>query len=181
MGTPRRKNLIDNTYGKLIVLSYAYTNSSGNAFWVCACQCGTMIVTMGSHLNTGHTTSCGCALIDFNKITKTKHGRCTSSSRTYNSWHAMKDRCLTVSNKAYAGYGGRGITICDRWKNSFENFLADMGERPEGTSIDRINNDGNYEPGNCRWATAKVQANNRRAKKKILRETYVGLEVEFSG
>lgn len=87
-----------------------------------------------------------------------------NKSPEYESWMAMKSRCLNPRATGYAYYGGRGITICERWRGSFQNFLSDMGERPKGTSLDRIDNDGSYEPANCRWATAKEQVANRRAK-----------------
>jgi hypothetical protein len=91
------------------------------------------------------------------------HARKGKQTGTYLSWKEMKKRCANPNQKYWKNYGGRGIRVCDRWLNSFENFLADMGERPEGTSIDRYpNNDGNYEPGNCRWATRKQQRANRR-------------------
>lgn len=98
----------------------------------------------------------------------TKHGHWTGNkaSRTYDAWRCMKKRCYQPKNASFKSHGGRGIMVCDRWLNNFENFLADMGEAPAGLSLDRYpNNDGNYEPGNCRWATRKQQAQNRRSNK----------------
>lgn len=121
------------------------------------CDCGTEKWIFRYNLK--DTRSCGCLKPSFVREFHTKHG--DSYTRTWRSWKSMLSRCRTASNSAYADYGGRGITVCDRWL-SYENFRADMGERPLGTSLDRINNDGNYEPANCRWATAVEQANNKR-------------------
>lgn len=111
-------------------------------------------------LLSGHTKSCGCLRL----LPKT-HG--LYKSPEHNSWGSMCQRVRNPNHIDYKNYGGRGITICERW-SKFENFLADMGKRPSGTSIDRINNDGNYEPGNCRWATRKQQNNNRRDNRGVL-------------
>ena len=147
-------------FGRLRVLCYAgYRKNVHCVLYLCACDCGERTVARDYHLWWGKTKSCGCG------IGHAKHGM--TGTRTYSSWVAMQARCRDPKNRAYKHYGGRGITVCERWQgeHGFQNFLADMGKRPKGTSIDRIDVNGNYEPGNCRWATATVQANNQRPRK----------------
>jgi len=160
--------LIDLTgqhFGWLVVLSRADNTLTGHPRWHCRCDyqgCGNKVVVRGSHLcaRKEATVSCGC----YNRAQHIKHGHSIrGQSPTYSSWAAMMARCFNPENKHYADYGGRGITVCDRWR-SFENFLADMGERPPGKTLDRFpDGDGNYEPGNCRWATPSEQVRNSRA------------------
>lgn len=155
----KREDLSGRTFGMLKVLEL---NGSRNerAEWRCLCECGNTKLATAYYLKSGVTTSCGC-------ITKKKrsqhfitHGM--SKSPTFRTWCEMRNRCNNPKCKRYADYGGRGITVCERWR-LFANFLADMGERPScDHSIDRIDVNGNYEPGNCRWATATVQNNNTR-------------------
>jgi len=128
------------------------------------CECGNKKVIVCDGVKNGHTTSCGCFQRELNVARSTTHGhksRMTPSSE-YLSWTNLKKRCLDSSNTAYPDYGGRGITVCDRWKNSFQAFLDDMGTKLPGMEIDRINNDGNYEKSNCKWSTRTEQARNKR-------------------
>lgn len=162
-------NFIDITgqrFGRLVVLRRDGYRCK-QATWHCRCDCGAETSTQGSHLRSGHTLSCGCLgrehAVAASRSSSWKHGHGHGMrSPTYRSWISMKTRCTNPSVPHYHYYGGRGIRVCERWEK-FENFLADMGLRPAGTSLDRYpNNSGNYEPGNCRWATPKEQAKNRR-------------------
>lgn len=138
-----------------------------NGMWLCQCACGQTVVTRGSRVRSGHVKSCGCLAAEIHSERSFKHGhagnhrRGTRQTKTYQAWCNLRLRCSNPNNKRYASYAGRGIKVCDRWRDSFENFLSDMGEAPPGTSIDRIDNDGDYEPGNCRWSDRTQQARNK--------------------
>jgi hypothetical protein len=152
------KDITNQRFGRLLAIGRAYSKPNRGIFWHCLCDCGKTSTVRGASLRTGRVISCGCAK---GRHKHSGNGADRERSPTYRSWQSMIARCAQPSNPAFAHYKRRGITVCDRWRN-FENFLADMGERPSGTTLDRWpNNDGNYEPGNCRWATKQEQGNNR--------------------
>ncbi len=157
------KDLVGQRFERLTVVSLA-EKRDGRPRWACRCDCGTEVVVAGNHLKSGATRSCGCLQRELTAQRSTTHGK--SRTRTYRIWDLMHSRCSNPKNLRFKQYGGRGITVCERWSN-FEGFLADMGECPDGYSIDRIDPNGNYEPVNCRWATEATQQNNRTSNRMI--------------
>lgn len=149
--------------GRLTVKSVAGRSKNGSKMWHCVCTCGNTKDVISSSLNSGLVQSCGCRYDEIKGTQKIAHGM--SGTPTYQTWESMKQRCTNPNESFYHCYGGRGISICERWLNSFENFYADMGEKPAKHSIERIDVNGDYEPRNCKWATASEQAFNIRITK----------------
>ncbi len=145
-----------------------FTGGRWRRFYRCRCDCGKITVVNKESLTRGISKSCGCLAVYSIQQRCTTHGHTVghTTSRSYRAWQNMKRRCLKTTYKDYPDYGGRGIKVCDRWLK-FENFYADMSERPEGLTLDREDNDGDYTPENCKWATPKEQANNRRTNRLI--------------
>lgn len=159
------KDIAGKPFGKLTAISYAGTNlgSQAGAYWHCRCECGTEKILSAGAMRSGNIQSCGCTKLAADGM---------SSSAEYRVWHGMKRRCYETRRRDYKYYGGRGIAVCERWRTSFVNFFADMGPKPfPEAQIERVDNDGNYEKSNCKWATQEEQKQNTRNVRKL---TYNG-------
>lgn len=155
-------DLTNHVFERLTVIDRA-PNRGQFVRWNCLCTCGNAKTVDASDLRKGRTRSCGCLHSESVKQKQTTHGHSgTTRTREYRSWESAKQKCFNPNTTGYKNYGGRGVTMCDEWASNFNAFLEHMGPRPEGQTLDRINPDGNYEPGNCRWADVRTQNSNRR-------------------
>jgi hypothetical protein len=166
---PAFKDLTAQVFGRLTAVRRVPVVGTNRFRWECRCACGRLTEVAGSSLKCGTTRSCGCLSLEVKRRTmgavmrkaNTRHGM--SATPEFRTWSQMLDRCHNPNNKGWANYGGRGITVCPRWRKSFKAFFADMGERPPGLTLERTRNSGGYSPGNCVWATRTAQQNNTRA------------------
>lgn len=164
----RFNDLTGRKFGRLTVIRRVFPNAKhGHAMWECQCSCGQIKTILGHMLKSGKTKSCGCLKIEL----QTTHGEGFSHgkkpTKEYRAWQDMKQRCSNPNNLAYKHYGMRGIKVCDRWINSYENFIEDMGRCPSGLTLERKDNNGNYEPRNCKWATWNDQNRNHRRNRMV--------------
>jgi len=160
----RSRNLIGEKFGRLTVFGFAGFDKRGQRIWNCRCADGNEVLVTSGSLISGNTASCGCLKIDRTKESRTTHG--LSTSRDYFVWHGMLRRCTDPKCKNFAEYGARGITVCDRWLD-FENFIADMGRKLPGMTLDRVDNSSGYSPDNCQWVTRAVQNRNKRTNRLV--------------
>lgn len=153
-------DILGQRFTRWTATAYSHSDKWGEAMWQCKCDCGTEKVVRSSDLRYGTSTSCGCRNAELASKRKWMHGK--SGTPEFVSYHAMRRRCYDKQHRAYKWYGGRGVIVCDRWLNNFELFLSDMGQRPDGWTLDRIDPEKDYGPENCRWSPWDVQARNKR-------------------
>lgn len=169
----RMIDVTGHVFGRLTVIGYSHKEGYGKHAWLCECQCGNRVTKITDYLRAGKSRSCGCWEVEnLKRGTRTTHGcaKRGKMTRTYRAWASMMRRCLTPSSSAWDKYGARGITVHPDWR-TFEGFVAAMGECPAGLTLERLNVNGDYEPGNCVWATLSRQARNKRNTKWV---TYLG-------
>lgn len=159
-GCIRFPDIAGRQFGRLTAIKL--TASQPRAKWLFQCECGNRVVARRDHVASGATTSCGCYREEHSRVHSVTHGM--SYTTEFHIWSSMIARCENPNHEGYKNYGGRGIRVCDSW-HKFAAFFKDMGKRPATLTLDRIDNDGNYEPGNCRWATRQQQVANRRPAK----------------
>lgn len=181
-------DLTGKVFGRLTVIKREPPGEHGHAKWKCQCRCGNVPIKTGTDLFHGHTQSCGCLKRETSALNLPTPEKCRQNSTTHGMsktpiwriWQAMISRCYCQSDTAYRSYGARGITVCSRWRESFENFYCDMGPRPDGLTIERKNNHKGYTPDNCKWATHKEQCRNRRSNRRLTLGGITRLLIEWA-
>ena len=162
---PKKLDYLGRRFNMLLVVAPAPNTKQGASAWYCVCDCGTgNVYARSTDLRRGDCQSCGCSTGRLIRAANSTHG--LSKTRLYKCWRAMHDRCSNANVNSYRSHGARGITVCTRWR-TFENFASDMGERPPGYTLERMDNDKGYSPGNCYWATKMEQANNKRTNRRF--------------